>query len=290
MDSMVVTWLSGGLGNQMFQYACGKALALRYNKKLQLDLDWFDKEGNRPFQLDIFNCDIKRCSDKDILNIKKAGKIERYIKRYIKGVNYIHEKGMDYLGPLDIAGEITYLQGCWQSEKYFIDVADVIRNDFSLAQKLDEKNSMWKKRIEKSDNSVALHVRRGDYVTVAANKSIYKEIPIAYYQECLAELQDKLGKITIFVFSNDMDWVRKNIHTDQEMFYVDCNDENHGYMDMYLMSRCQHNIIANSTFSWWGAWLNANSSKIIYTPDMWFNDEKMNKNEILPESWRKVKV
>lgn len=288
---MITMMICGGLGNQMFQYACGKALAIRNNTELFLDLSWYEEaKDRRKFQLDIWNTDFKICHDNKWLRLKKTTKWQRFKSRMLDNIRVVREKNMQFDKEiLDLRGDV-YLTGFFQSEAYFSDIEDRLRKDFTLRDDLSASTECWADKIRSSTNPVSLHVRRGDYVSVPANISMFKMIPVQYYEKAVSYLKNILGEINVFVFTNDQEWVKNNISFDVPTFFVEENDEDNGYMDMYLMSLCHHNIIANSTFSWWGAWLNVNSEKKVISPSLWFNTDELNNNDIIPKSWIRVEA
>ncbi len=288
---MITMRICGGLGNQMFQYACGKALAIRNNTELFLDLSWYEEsEDRRKFQLDIWNTDFKICQDERWLKLKETTKWQRLKSRMLDNIRVVREKDMQFDRNIPVMYGNVYLTGSFQSEGYFSDIEDIIRKDFTLRSNLVASSEHWADKIRYSTNTVSLHVRRGDYVSVPANLRIYKTLTAQYYKDAVSYLKKLLGEVNIFVFTNDTVWARENLSFDVPTLFVEGNDEDNGYIDMYLMSLCQHNIIANSTFSWWGAWLNANPEKKVITPRKWFNTDELNNNDIIPESWIGMEV
>ncbi|MBQ9377901.1 MAG: alpha-1,2-fucosyltransferase [Schwartzia sp.] len=282
---MILVEISGGLGNQMFQYACGKALALRNNDMLALDLSWYEVPGRRDFQLTHYNISHVKCDNAGLLSLKTAHRCRRWIESVFRKNRRIRENGFGYDGSVLSAKGNIYLQGYWQSEKYFLDCKEAIAKDFCLSEKLDRSNEEWADKIKSSRNSVSIHIRRGDYLSQPENREIYAELSVAWYCNALRIMEALLGEMNLFIFTNDIPWVRANFLFDAPMLFVDANDENNGYKDMYLMSLCNHHIIANSTFSWWSAWLNRNPDKIVITPRKWFKKEDMNHDDLAPDDW-----
>ena len=282
---MVLVEVSGGLGNQMFQYACGKALAIRNNAALALDLSWFERQELRQFELWRYAIRHEECAHAGLLSLRTAHKLRRWGERLLFGNRRIREKSTGYDDTVFHAKGNLYLQGFWQSEKYFRDCKEPIKEELCLVEPLDAANQAWANKIQQSKNAVSVHIRRGDYLTVPANQVTFEELSIEYYNNALKIMEALLGEINVFVFSNDLLWARENLISDAPMFFVDANDEHNGHKDMRLMSLCSHNIIANSTFSWWGAWLNRNPNKIVISPRTWFKKEDMNHDDIIPEDW-----
>lgn len=282
---MILVEVTGGLGNQMFQYACGKALAIRNNDRLALDFSWYEEQEERAFQLWRYAVKYEECKNAGLRSLRTARKLRRWGERIISGNRRIREKFTGYDDSVFHAKGNLYLQGFWQSEKYFCDCKETIREEFCLVEQLDDENRAWADRILQSRNAVSVHIRRGDYLTVPINQATFEELSMDYYNNGLKIMESLLGEMNVFVFSNDLPWAKANLACNAPMFFVDANDENNGYKDMHLMSLCEHNIIANSTFSWWGAWLNRNRDKIVISPRKWFKREEMNHDDILPDDW-----
>ena len=181
-----------------------------------------------------------------------------------------------------LAPENVYIRGYWQNEKYFKDIGPIIRKEFTFKYRLDKTALSLVRKIE-ATNSVSLHFRRTDYV----GKEVEKVCQHSYYYKALAIISHKISNPHLFIFSDDIQWVKENFFTGFPATYVDDTyTSGEGWKDMLLMSKCKHNIIANSSFSWWGAWLNPNHEKIIVTPGEW--NFKKNINSIVPEKWNKV--
>ena len=153
---------------------------------------------------------------------------------------------------------------------------------------IDEENQKVLDKI-KSTNSISLHIRRGDYVIKKRYQEVYAECTLDYYKRGVEEITKRYENPTLFIFSDDPDWVKANLKLDYESVYVDINSGEKSYADMRLMSSCNHNVIANSSFSWWGAWLNNNPEKIVIAPEKWFKDDSINQKDVIPESWIRIK-
>ena len=179
-----------------------------------------------------------------------------------------------------------YLEGYWNSEKYFIDFADIIRREFTLKIPQSGKNKELAEMIG-STQSVSIHIRRGDYILDEQANKTHGMCGLDYYHSCVEHLAGAVGEPHFFVFSDDPAWCRDNLRLPCSVTFVSHNDMQHSYEDLRLMTLCKHNIIANSTFSWWGAWLNPNKDKIVFAPRKWFNDGKKKKHssDIIPLRW-----
>jgi hypothetical protein len=263
---MIITKIQGGLGNQMFQWAYGRMLSIKYNKKLFVDRSFYLHQGSlvRYFNLDKFNIKV---SDLDTPYIQEFG------KRTVKVISD-HSYYIDHILNND---ENYYLDGYWQSEKFFNEVQEQIFEDFTYSSiKLDSVE----KEIDFANNmSISLHVRRGDYV---GSEETYPVQSLEYYKNAV----DKIGQYDkLLIFSDDISWCEDNFNFDNMIFSRGFDNVE----DMTLMSKCHHNIIANSSFSWWGAYLNKNVNKKVIAPSLWYGP-KMNieTKDLIPESWIKI--
>jgi hypothetical protein len=280
---MIITKLVGGLGNQMFQYACGYSVAKKNNTNLSLDTSWYIEKNSvvwtMTYELDRLNISYKKILNKYPLVNNKNHFINGFRKHYLP---YI-EKSMVFDDSIFSAGSNIVLDGYWQSEKYFIDYKTELQNEFTPINQIEND---YLKQINDA-LSVSLHVRRGDYANHKQTNNFHGLMSLEYYNSAISLMQSRLGdRITIFIFSDDIEWCKQNIKTTANTIYVTGND---GLTDMQLMAACQNNIIANSSFSWWGAWLNRNPNKIVVAPDKWFNDPKPNTKDIIPRSWERIK-
>ncbi|WP_165020339.1 alpha-1,2-fucosyltransferase [Dysgonomonas sp. ZJ279] len=291
---MVTVILSGGLGNQMFQYAAAKGLAKRLNTSVAIDLYALEKKTqttNRLYALDIFNIDEKITSSlKTKLFVKARPFIQKHYPFFQKLGFFSDRWAILYEPKFETLGGNIFMSGYFQSERYFKETEEDIRRDFTFRYPLDGKNLELSEEI-KNTNSVAVHIRRGDYVTDKSAVNNFVTCDKGYYEKAIEIIRTKVVNPVFYIFSEDFDWVKENLSFgDAPIHYVRGNSGNKSYIDLQLMSLCKHNIIANSTFSWWAAWLNNNSDKIVIAPDKWYADE--NKNELLdefyPKGWIKI--
>lgn len=291
---MIIVKVIGGLGNQMFQYAAGRALAIRHNCELKLDTTSFENYAHHQgFELNsVFGIDSLKLDQKelDMLLGWRRLKIANALIRRWQGLQFgnpkiINEPHFHYWhGWENLVGSI-YITGYWQSERYFINQGEQIRNDFKFNKSLDIQSEEFAKQI--SDvNSISLHIRRGDYVSNPKNMEIHGFCGSTYYEEAIKHLVTKYGDVKLFIFSDDIEWVRKNINLGMyKHTFVNHNTGINSWRDMKLMSLCKHNIIANSSFSWWAAWLNKNPSKTVIAPKNWFATQKINSKDVLAKNW-----
>lgn len=294
---MIIAKLIGGLGNQMFQYAAGRSLAQARNTELKLDLSFLQAETGgsytkREYELSVFNITPAFATETETASLKKSfnNRYSRALYRkmpFLFSSAYIAERGSQFHKEFFTYPKDTFLEGFWQSEDYFLGIEDIIRHDFSFKEPLSGKNLELAQKIQ-GTNSVSLHIRRGDYVTNQNAFNFHGICAPEYYKAGVAKIREKTGNMELFIFSDDADWCRKNLVFDQPATHVDHNSGPKSCEDMRLMSLCKHNIIANSSFSWWGAWLNANKQKIVIAPEKWFNDPSKQSDAIYPKTWIKL--
>jgi len=289
---VIISQIIGGLGNQMFQYATGRALSLAHGQSLKLDISGFVGYGlHQGFELQrVFACPVEIASEAElhrILGWQAAPVIKRVLARHqmaaFRRRGFVVEPHFQYWPGIKQAPQNSYLMGYWQSEKYFQGMAAIIRADFTFIAPLMDKNADIALRIAQV-NAVSLHVRRGDYVSNAKTTATHGLCALEYYQAAIRHIATQVKTPHFFVFSDDIAWVKKHLEINFPCQYVDHNQGAESYNDMRLMSLCQHHIIANSSFSWWGAWLNQNTNKIVIAPKNWFansNDVK----DLFPQDW-----
>jgi Glycosyl transferase family 11 len=289
---MVITNLIGGLGNQMFQYAVGRAVSLDRSTPFKVDISSFANYGlHQGFELQhIFNCAVEIASEEDVRSIL-GWQFFPIIKRIVSRPNmiafrrkaFVIEPHFHYWSEINSLPSNDYLVGYWQSEKYFADVATKIREDFTFKLPLNQLNSELAKQLSQK-NAVSLHVRRGDYVNNKKNAVTYQFCSLDYYQAAILQIASQVESPYFYIFSDDIAWVKENLNIEFSHQYIDHNHGTESYNDMRLMSLCKHNIIANSSFSWWGAWLNPSPDKIVVAPKFWFANET-NTQDLIPQSW-----
>lgn len=290
---MIIVKLKGGLGNQLFQYAVARHLAEIHNTSVKLDISLFKTYKLHAYSLSPFNIQEKIASQKEIeknfYNIpefiikimQKIGKIQ-----YLTNSNYICEKFFNYDSDILSLPDNVYLDGYWQSEKYFTAISEIIRSEYSVKQSQFGVDKQVAEKI-KSCDSVCVHVRRGSY-TMPPYNSVHGTCPINYYHDAIRYISNKLQNPHFFIFSDDPNWTGENLKINHDVTFVNHNDASKDYEDLRLMSQCKHHIIANSTYSWWSAWLCENSEKIVIAPKKWFNSGDRDIRDLFPESWIKL--
>lgn len=291
---MIVVRLMGGLGNQMFQYALGRALSLKNNTLLKLDLSFLlDRTTKENFTFRDFDLPIFTIQE----NIASPEEIRYYYNFYNRtkrkffpnAANPYVKETVNYFNPAILnAGDNSYLDGHWGSEKYFKAYESHIRKDFTFKAPLSNIALELAKEIQNTD-SVCLNVRRGDYVSNPEVGKILNLTGMDYFRKALELIQSAVPNLHLFVFSDDQQWARENIQFDVPITFVDdrYNGEKYGEK-LHLMSRCKHFIIPNSTFAWWGAWLSSNPGKMVVTPAKWFVSTNYDSKDVRPEGWFSV--
>lgn len=286
----VIVGLSGGLGNQMFQYAAGRALAVRLEVPLVLDLAWFAGRKDRVYALGGYALPASTDLHAPQTPAMWASLWSRATRRFSKhklGAPVIREPHFQFAPHVPALRSAAYLEGYWQSPKYFDDVADQIRADFQLAEPLSATRREICDKMQAA-NAVSVHVRRGDYVTNATASAHHGTCSPAWYRAAMSDMSERVANPTFFVFSDDPDWARENLPKDWPTVYVPPQSDGHDFEDLHLMALCNHHIIANSSFSWWGAWLNPSDSKQVLAPKQWFLSQTNDTRDLLPESWVRI--
>jgi len=290
---MIIIKLEGGLGNQMFQYALANIVAKKNETTILIDNTFFSqtqkKEGFTPrnFELSIFNNTYINASSSDIATFYKPSILEKFKSKLgFNSFKVYYEKQFGFDNNLQSINSPVYLSGYFQSYKYFIGHESFIRKLFAFPfEKLDAVNRKMLLKINNS-NSISVHIRRGDYVSDKITQNYHGNCSLSYYEEAISNIASKIDDITFFFFSDDLEWVKKQFKDlSYPKFFIDHNQNNDNWKDMFLMSSCNHNIIANSSFSWWAAWLNANIDKKVIAPKKWFSDAEKNANDLIPVEW-----
>jgi hypothetical protein len=278
---MIVSLVLGGLGNQMFQYALGRQLSSAQHTTLKLATFGYRlrKYRRHPYLLDRFNIRAQPAGVGDYLRLapqacrlsaltlERGGGFDRRILRLERS---------------------TLLVGYWQSPRYFPDVAAELREELTLREAPSAATRDMAARIA-ATTSVAVHVRRTDYIANPDNVELFEECTLDYYQAAMRLMTQRLGAPHFFVFSDDPAWARAHLRSDAALTYVEHNDAAHGHEDLMLMRQCRHNVIANSTFSWWGAWLDDRPDKLVVAPRRWFKGGGGGReDDLLPDAWIRI--
>jgi Glycosyl transferase family 11 len=271
---MINLKIKGGLGNQLFEYAAARNLATLNNTDLNIDYSYYNHSGSdtpRQYLLDIFNI-------KPVKHVKSGywysvidlcNKILRKLSlnRGVYFSKYYFEQGVEFDDKFFSLKDGVWLTGFFQSAKYF---SESIREEFKFS---------GPDNIIETGESVFIHVRRGDYV----NNSTYESCSLDYYNQAVGLIKEKVVSPKFYIFSDDIAWIKDNLNITNAIYLSNSDRE-----DLYLMSQCRHAIIANSSFSWWGAWLINNPDKIVIAPSKWFRDKKINTKDLTPDKWIRI--
>jgi Glycosyl transferase family 11 len=278
---MIAVRLMGGLGNQMFQYAAGRRLADALGVRLVLDLSRLRNqpagETPREFQLDCFRIRADLSESK----IETSRLRPRWLRRSKRPLLVI-ERGYPINRRVLRARDGTLLVGYWQSEKYFADDADAIRRDFTLQEPLSPYKQALADQVD--DRTVAVQIRRTDYITHATTAKMIGALPLSYYERAAAEIAEIVTSPRFLVISDDPRWCEENLDLGHPTTIVERTPAG-DHEDMILLSMCRHFVIANSSFGWWGAWLSESPEKRVIAPRRWFADASIDARDLVPEGW-----
>ncbi len=290
---MIFVRLIGGIGNQMFQYAAARRLAYAAKAAVIFDISHFKYYPGRSYALGHFNIQEQFLSSDEAerFNSEFQSRFKSLIrfldKKRKRCPRYIKEKYFRFDPAVLRLGDNIYLDGYWQSEKYFIDITSLIKKEFTVTTPEEGRNKELASGIREV-NSVSIHIRRGDFVSNPKISKVHGTCGIDYYLRSVDYISQKVDNPRFFIFSDDPEWASQNLKLSYPNTIVKHNGTDKGYEDLRLMSQCKHNIIANSSFSWWGAWLNTNSEKIVVAPRRWFQTRGRDTKDLLPDSWMRL--
>ena len=299
---MKILIYSGGLGNQMFQYAFYKASSFRH-RELWTTTAWYSfNNSHNGYELKkIFGISycknlslpfkFKKKTGKDKvqqLNEVQNSSLTKILRNLLNNnpfVKFLEFSDSKYDSEFLNMKRFCIISGYFQNEKYFKDISDVIIKDFAFPVFADDSNIQIADKIQKT-NSVSIHVRRGDY----CGNSLYDGIATTdYYRNAVNYILKHVENPVFYIFSDDINWCEQNLEIQNEHYFINWNKGKNSFRDMQLMSLCKHNIIPNSSFSWWGAWLNQNKEKIVIAPSKWVNDNSgLDFSDIIPSSWVRI--
>lgn len=290
---MIVVQLSGGLGNQMFQYATGCALAARHGAQLVLDSSWIEGQGGgistevRRYELGCFEFEAP------LAPVEQVARLHRSVLPSRRPLlrELVEPQFGQPCPELLQAADDTYLRGYWQNVAYFEDADPLLRRDFTFRTEIAEQQAELAREIGKSPvPTVSLHVRRSDYVTNPGVRERMGTLEPEYYSRALDALGSGVGSMRLFVFTDDVEWCTTNLSLSEQDVVVAATraERNKGASSMQLMTLCDHHVLANSSFSWWGAWLNPNPAKIVVAPRPWLQDSRWDENGRIPADWVRI--
>ena len=297
---MIIVEINSGLGNQMFQYAAGKALAAKLNTELLLDISWYKQADKaqtpRNFELPVYPFSENYADEKTVNQLIRPSSdgVFNRLKHRLNRAKQIHkqwafvEPHFHFYPQFFEARNPVYISGYWQSEQYFLPIANQIREIFSIDISKEEPAFEMLQKIAASNCPVSMHVRRGDMVKNPEVAQVHGSCNIDYYKRCMLQIEQRVDHPEYFVFSDDPEWCKENLQSNFPIHFVTGNDGSKAFLDIQLMRHCRHHIIANSSFSWWGAWLNPNPTKIVLAPIKWFNAGEHNTNDLIPPTWERI--
>jgi len=303
----ILIQIIGGLGNQMFQYALARSLDQVREEEVLIDITAFERDYDLwPYQLDQLQIDEGLVADTSVIEcLRPDGLIDRALLKTQNRIyrTFSQERGLEHRwlpggrhrvresttgqfnyheGVFNIPDD-SYIVGYWQAAPYFQDAQPVLQEELQPRHQFDGKNEEAINTMDAED-SASIHIRRGDYLN---NPAVSQVCTMEYYQRAVQHIKETVGSdVTFYVFSDDIDWVKENLDIDADLRFVDWNRGEDSHLDMFLMSHCDDNIIANSTFSWWGAWLNSNPDKVVVAPDPWHLEKEA--PDLLPTDWTRI--
>lgn len=280
---MIIVRLSDGLGNQMFQYAFGRALSTRRGVPLRLDVSAYRTERKRRYGLDHFLTEATFVTDEEAHRVvtRPRSPDEPWWDQPV-----VREPHFHYSADVARVPSAGYFVGYWQSERHFDDVAPLIRLEFTPKQPLAGSN-LEVARVIAARNAVSLHVRRGDYISDPKVTILHGVCSLDYYRAAVAHVAARVDKPEFFVFTDDPDWTRANLKLDFPAYLVTQNRDA-PVEDLRLMTLCRHHIVANSSFSWWGAWLGEKPGQIVCAPQRWFGAYPHDTSDLVPDRWTRL--
>jgi hypothetical protein len=273
---MIVSKLISGLGNQLFQYAIGRKLSLKRGVPLRLDVSFYEDQDLRSYKLHHYPVEAALATDDEmdeVLHIYRRNnlytrlhrRVERKLPKHLHR-HYRQSNWWQYEPEVLKISSKAYIEGYWQHYKYFEDIANCLYKELSVPETERLPFAAIYKEVTNNSQAVSVHVRRGDYVSDKNANSLMGVLPVNYYLSAIRHMRENVKDAYFYFFSDDLDWVKDNVQTDANCEFVEAGTD---YIELDLMSQCRHNVIANSSFSWWGAFLNQNPEKIVVAPRQW---------------------
>ncbi len=290
---MIIVKLISGLGNQLFQYMFGRQAAMVNNMPLKVDTSFYETQGLRDYKLGHYKMAAQIASKEDIERVLRIYDPINKVQRYFSGYNkyYYKEKKAWGYDPLvaDAAKGGIYLDGYWQNYKYYTNINNGFLNEVTLINEAELSQYNVYSTIKQDKQSVSIHIRRGDYITDKDANKMMGVLSLDYYNRAVAYIRNHLSDPRFYVFSDDLNWAADNLKLDGLVELVDIANGEKDYIELDLMSKCRNNIIANSTFSWWGAFINKNPAKIVIGPKKWVPAPEINAEiDLLFPEWIKI--
>lgn len=282
---MIITAINGGLGNQLFQYAAGLSLASKHQVPLKIHTQFKPTDTKRSLGLSHFNVDLQEATTEEIDQLFPKSSLSRAIQSFLPAPfkHFYKEKIFAYQDSFEKLGAAVYLKGYWQSEKYFSGIVEQLKIALTL------KPTYYQNIQElilalKNTESVSIHVRKGDYLK-QPYADYYADLDHRYYNNALSELLKSNSNLQLFVFTDDPEWVNNNLHISLPYTLISGVQTQTLYEDFEAMRSCKYHIIANSSFSWWTAWLSDRKDKQVIAPLKWFKNGPLDTHDLIPKSW-----
>lgn len=290
----IYSYLQGGLGNQLFQYAIARALSEHYQVDFALDRSWFaipqDGATPRQFQLELLS--IPKISYSNSPFPKKPSRLQRFLQNTLSSGPIIHyqKNAFDFDSTLfnlrNIKNRDLYLSGYWQGFPYIEAIYPILQKDFELRASTSLHYQPYLQQIANS-KSVMVHIRRGDYIDSPSAAQFHGVLPLDYYLKAISAIQSSKADAHFYVFSDDLPWAKAALPTNLKMTFVEnSSQEDAAAQELQLMRACKHHIIANSSLSWWGAWLRKDADGLVFAPNRWIRDDKQSLINLLPPKWQ----
>jgi hypothetical protein len=287
-NKIIIIKLEGGLGNQMFQYALGRNLSLIHQKSLKFDLSYLKipNQSGRTFRLGGFAVEVEEATEPEIATYRST--LQKILDKFrskskrrkvLEQLNRFEPKVLEKVG--------GYFVGHWNDERYFKSSENAIRKDFELKKPFSPLAQKIAEEIAVEPEPVSVHIRRGDYVSIPKIANTHRTLPISYYKEACGKILEKKLNAHFFISSDDIGWTKENFPKEFKVSFVS-STEIPDYEELKLMSLCKHQIIANSTYSWWSAWLNQNPDKIVIAPKRWFVDPNRKIENLILPKWIQI--
>jgi hypothetical protein len=289
---MVIAKITSGLGNQLFQYALGRHLANQNNTSLWLDLRYYQRtyetDTPRQFKLDRFSIDYNLLDFSPWLYVSKATRL--LPNRSLRYIVDTRKEQYFHVDPSISKAKAPFiaLDGFWQSERYFAPSEAIIRRELTFNHPTGQTFERYQQLIGQAQTPISVHIRRGDYVSHPEFSGSFGTLKPDYYQAAINQLSEQFPTATLFIFSDDLGWVQQNMRFDLPHVFVENSGDDADLDDLQLMSLCHHHVIANSSFSWWGAWLNPRPNKVVIAPKQWFLNKPLDVKDLIPQNWLRL--
>lgn len=286
---MIIVKLQGGLGNQLFQYSLGKSLEVSEKRKVYFDVSSFNHSSNqtsRDFVLEKLGLKVDLIPKKvaSIITFLKKVSFKFNITFKSNFFSFLHSENSFQYIPIVVKKKLIIFDGYWQSPKYFESISNDLTKSFYSLDRISNSGQNLIANL-KSKSTVAIHIRRGDYISNKETYDFHGICDLEYYYSAIDFIESKYYVDTYIIFTDDIEWVQNNFSIGNRIFIYGCNYAENDIDELLMMASVSHNIIANSTFSWWSAYINPNPEKIVIAPKKWFNDLSINVEDLFPTNW-----